>query len=408
MNVPQKPGESFEPYEEHHGIPLPVLWIAIALAIWGFTMLYHTHHAVGVGKAERASEALTQGSDTPMSGAAIFAARCATCHQPNAVGVSGAIPPLANSPFAAAKPEVVAQILLHGIDGPIAVNGATFDGHMPSFASVLSDDDLARVANHVRKTWGGARLDMDAAFVARERTRFAARGAWAGGVEIAAMLDAALPPQPSPVADQAMSTDPATLSLVTRGAGDVWACASCHGVRGEGRGNVPRLAGLPADYIAKQLGDFLAGRRDNESMAIVARSLSPTQMQSLGRYYATIRTPSSARPELGGDIARGETLALQGDWAKGMPACFSCHGPSGFGVAPEFPALAAQHPSYTAGQLAAWRGGTRRNSPVEMMNRIATALGDADRRAVADYLATLPPVPAAAPKENIHGRSGAR
>jgi cytochrome c553 len=408
MNDPRAPGETFEPYEEHRGIPLPVLWIAIALALWGAVILYHNNRAVGIARVERADAAQVQAEDTPLSGAAIFAARCSTCHQPNAVGVSGAIPPLSNSPFAAAKPEVVAQILLHGIDGPIAVDGATFDGHMPSFASVLSDDDLARVANHVRKTWGGARLDMDAAFVARERARFPARGAWAGGAEIAATLDAMLPPQPSPVAGQAPPTDPATLTLVTRGAGDIWACASCHGVRGEGRGNVPRLAGLPAEYIAKQLGDFSAVRRDNETMTLVARSLTPAQMQSLGRYYATIRTPSAARPELGGDIVRGETLALQGDWTRGMPACFSCHGPSGFGVAPDFPALAAQHPSYTAGQLAAWRGGTRRNSPVEMMNRIAVALGDADRRAVADYLATLPPVPAAAPKETTHGRSGAR
>lgn len=408
MNDPRAPGETFEPYEEHRGIPLPVLWIAIALALWGAVILYHNNRAVGIARLERVGEAQAQAEDTPMTGAAIFAARCATCHQPNAVGVSGAIPPLAGSPFAAAKPEVVAQILLHGIDGPIAVKGATFDGHMPSFASVLSDDDLARVANHVRKTWGGARLDMDAAFVARERARFPTRGAWAGGAEIAATLDTTLPPQPSPVADQATETDPAILSLVTRGAGDVWACASCHGARGEGRGNVPRLAGLPADYIAKQLADFAAGHRDNETMALVARSLVPTRMQSLGRYYSRIRTPSSARPELGGDIARGETLALQGDWKKGIPACFSCHGPSGFGVAPEFPALAAQHPSYTAGQLAAWNGGTRRNSPVEMMNRIAAALGDGDRRAVADYLATLPPVPAAAPKETADGRSGAR
>ena len=38
-----------------------------------------------------------------------------------------------------------------------------------------------------------------------------------------------------------------------------------------------------------------------------------------------------------------EQLALVGDWDLGVPACFSCHGPSGFGVAPNFPPLAAQH-----------------------------------------------------------------
>ena len=406
MNDPRAPAETFEPYEEHHGIPLPVLWIAVALALWGVVMLYHTNHAVGVARSERAGEAQAQAADTPMSGAAIFAARCATCHQPNAVGIAGAIPPLAGSPFAAAKPEVVAQILLHGIDGPLSVGDAIFDGHMPSFASVLSDDDLARVANHVRKTWGGAKRSVDAGFIAGQRARFPARDAWSGGAEIARTIDPALPPQPPALATRDAATDPATLSLVRQGAGTVWACASCHGSRGEGRGSVPRLAGLPSEYITKQLGDFAAGRRSNETMAIIARALTTGQRSRLGAYYAAIRSPSTARPELGGDLGRGETLALQGDWSKGMPACFSCHGPSGFGVTPAFPALAAQHPSYTAEQLAAWRGGTRRNAPVDMMNRIAAALSDGDRRAVADYLATLPPVPAGGPKETLHDRAG--
>ena len=57
-------------------------------------------------------------------------------------------------------------------------------------------------------------------------------------------------------------------------------------------------------------------------------------------------------------------------------------------------ALAAQHPAYTASQLAAWVGGGRNNSDVQLMNEVARNLSDADRRAVADYLATMPPVPA--------------
>ena len=32
---PREPDEAFEPYEEFRRIPLPVYWIAIALAIWG-------------------------------------------------------------------------------------------------------------------------------------------------------------------------------------------------------------------------------------------------------------------------------------------------------------------------------------------------------------------------------------
>src|SRR3546814_4380553 len=75
-------------------------------------------------------------------------------------------------------------------------------------------------------------------------------------------------------------------------------------------------------------------------------------------------------------------------WNKGVPACFSCHGPSGFGVAPGFPSIAAQHAPYVARQLDAWKGGTRTNSPLSMMQKIAAKLSDGDIRAVADYLAT--------------------
>ncbi|MFC5342400.1 hypothetical protein ACETK8_13075 [Brevundimonas staleyi] len=36
---PREPDEAFEPYEEFRRIPLPVYWIAIALAIWGAVTL---------------------------------------------------------------------------------------------------------------------------------------------------------------------------------------------------------------------------------------------------------------------------------------------------------------------------------------------------------------------------------
>ena len=187
----------------------------------------------------------------------------------------------------------------------------------------------------------------------------------------------------------------AVRQLVDEGRGAAWSCASCHGERGQGTLNVPRLAGLPADYIVKQLKNYLDGSRRNENMEVVARTLAPAEMQALGEFYAAIRAPSNAYARLGGDLARGEELALRGDWSKDIPSCFSCHGPSGVGVAPEFPALAAQHPEYTVAQLAGWVAGRRDNSDIQLMDHIARALDDGDRRAVADYLATLPPVPAA-------------
>jgi cytochrome c553 len=390
------PEESFEPYEEFKPIPLPVLMIAVALALWGIFMLLDNSKAVTIGQSERSDQIADLPRANPQDGAQLFASRCATCHQPNGSGVRDAIPPLADSPFLKASPDVAMHILLNGIDGPIRVGEATYDGHMPSFASVLSDAEIARLISHVRATFVDRRdplLERDVAIARAGR-----RGAWQGGQELAMRLDASLAPQPSMPTPAPAVVDPLVERLVSRGSGAAWACASCHGVRGQGSTNIPRLAGLPAEYIAKQLGDYVAGRRRNETMQIVARALKPGEMRRIGTYYSSMRAPSNARASLGGDLARGARLVLEGDWDRGVPSCVSCHGPSTFGVAPRFPALSAQHPEYTAAQLTAWISGVRDNSTGKLMNGIARRLNDADRRAVADYLATLPPVPASATK----------
>src|SRR3546814_1143371 len=109
-------------------------------------------------------------------------------------------------------------------------------------------------------------------------------------------------------------------------------------------------------------------------MTMVARQLNPAEMADIGRYYGSLPTPSNARPVLGGDLARGEQLALEGDWNKGVPACFSCHGPSGFGVAPGFPSIAAQHAPYVARQLDAWKRSEEHTSELQSLMRISYAV----------------------------------
>jgi cytochrome c553 len=183
--------------------------------------------------------------------------------------------------------------------------------------------------------------------------------------------------------------DSATLALVGMGKGPAWSCASCHGEAGQGSLTTPRLAGQPAAYLKKQLQDFASGQRGNESMALVAKTLSPAEMDSVARYYAGIDLHAPGRASLGGDLARGEVLARQGDWKQNLPACFSCHGANGDGVAPGFPALAGQKSDYIFAQLAAWHAGERGNSPQALMDGIARDMSPQDMRAVADYLASM-------------------
>jgi len=393
-NTRHRPDENFEPYEPHRRIPWPLIAFAGALGLWGAATLLDSRQDVAAEQAERlVADNLKTGQNSE-PGSTLFAARCATCHQPDGMGVRAAIPPLSGSPFVAQGPELIAKILLRGIDGPIRVNNHVFDGHMPSFASTLTDSEIGELASHVARHFGESSQTLSATEVASLRGPAGEDSSFKGGAEIAATSGFSLGDQPAFVSVSAGSLAPEISSLVFSGRGEQWACASCHGDLGQGKETTPRLAGLPADYIVKQLDDFAQGRRLNESMRMVVNTLSDSEKRKLAEYYADLRVPSNARPELGGNLARGEELALRGDWSRNVPSCFSCHGPSGFGVAPEFPALAAQHAAYTTNQLSAWAGGHRKNSSLALMERISSELGDADRRAVADYLASLPPVPA--------------
>ena len=68
--------------------------------------------------AARAPEAL--------SGPALFAAKCATCHQPSGQGTE-TYPPLAGNPVVtAADPSAMIAVIVNGRTGPLSVNGKTF------------------------------------------------------------------------------------------------------------------------------------------------------------------------------------------------------------------------------------------------------------------------------------------
>ena len=69
----------------------------------------------------------------------------------------------------------------------------------------------------------------------------------------------------------------------------VQACANCHGRGGAGQlPTGPRLAGLPAVYIAEELRAWRDGRRRSDpsgSMAVIAKQLAEADVEALARYY---------------------------------------------------------------------------------------------------------------------------
>lgn len=92
--------------------------------------------------------------DAPMQqGRAIYLANCAACHGPTGDGLPGAFPPLAGSDYLRDNREAAIKGIINGQQGPIVVNGQTYNGVMPGFGH-LSDDAIAAVTNYILSSWG--------------------------------------------------------------------------------------------------------------------------------------------------------------------------------------------------------------------------------------------------------------
>ena len=172
-------------------------------------------------------------------------------------------------------------------------------------------------------------------------------------------------------------------------AGAANACVVCHGVDGAGTGaGPPRLAGLDQGYMLKQLQDYADGRRPDPIMGPVARALDDRQMRLVSAWYADLPPRSAAQVGRAFD-PRGAALYREGDAARGLAACGTCHGADGRG-APGGPALAGQPAPYLKEQLRRWRRSERRNDPRNLMLEISRRLTDAEIAAVSAYLEGLP------------------
>jgi cytochrome c553 len=202
------------------------------------------------------------------------------------------------------------------------------------------------------------------------------------------------------------------MQIATGGASNgVAACASCHGMHGEGNAaaGFPRLAGQWQYYLARQMTSFANGSRNNAVMSPIAKMLTQQQIDAVSAYYAALFVPSSkpvarAPPKM---LERGRILATVGDNSREIQACANCHGPGGVGEPPTYPYLAGQHGSYLIEALAEWKNGIRNTDPSQQMSIIAKHLVDDDVAAVAAYY-SMQPAPAYAQRSNIPAGSAAR
>jgi mono/diheme cytochrome c family protein/glucose/arabinose dehydrogenase len=111
------------------------------------------------------------------AGQQLYAMVCAACHQPGGGGSPSVAPPLADSDWVTGPPERLVRVVLHGVYGPVQVNGQTWNLHMPGLgASGLFDDEkIAGVLSYIRRAWGNAAAPVEPSLVAQVRKETAAR-----------------------------------------------------------------------------------------------------------------------------------------------------------------------------------------------------------------------------------------
>jgi len=184
--------ENYEPAELENPLPKWYAAMALGFVVWGGAYF----NTVGVVPADAGDHRtpLPIAGAGDVDGATVYAGNCVACHQGTGLGIVGAFPPLDGSGWVNAAPELLAQILLHGVQGEMEVLGSVYNGVMPSMAH-LSDEELVAVSSYIRSSWSNTSGDVDAELFVEQRARFdAARGPWAGGAELRAEVGEPIEP----------------------------------------------------------------------------------------------------------------------------------------------------------------------------------------------------------------------
>jgi cytochrome c553 len=223
------------------------------------------------------------------------------------------------------------------------------------------------------------------------------------------------------------------------------ACGTCHLMSGQGHPESADVAGLPAEYIVRQMSYFKTGaRKDDDRMGPIAKNVSDEDVRLAAEYFAAIKPipwvkvietatppktyvsiaarhrivdPSGDTEPIGhriieipvdplrtadrdphsafiayvppGSIAKGEALVKTGGAGKTVQ-CASCHGDGLKGLG-DVPRLAGLQPVYLARQLICIQNGSSNGTAVAPMKKVVANLSDDDIIAISAYLGSLPP-----------------
>jgi len=108
-------------------------------------------------------------------GKRVFDTTCIACHQATGLGVPGQYPPLVGSEWALGSEERIIRIVLHGLNGPITVEGKEYNNIMAPLGEALKDEQIANVISYVRASWGNNAPEVTPEAVAKVRADTAGR-----------------------------------------------------------------------------------------------------------------------------------------------------------------------------------------------------------------------------------------
>ncbi|MFL6796117.1 MAG: c-type cytochrome [Xanthobacteraceae bacterium] len=223
------------------------------------------------------------------------------------------------------------------------------------------------------------------------------------------------------------------------------ACALCHLPSGGGHPESANIAGLPLNYVLRQMEQYKAGNRTGVRASVmieIANAIRDDETRAASEYFAALKPHSrqkivesetapksfvggggmryaaaeSGNEPIGsriimipdnaegaqrrnpkstffayvpvGSIARGEALAVSGG-GKTIP-CNICHGPSLQGLG-EVPGIAGREPIYMFRQLYDMQQGRRKGDPVALMKGVVEKLTIDDMIALSAYVASREP-----------------
>ena len=200
---------------------------------------------------------------------------CVPCHQPGGNGIAGQFPTLVKSHWVTGSEKRLVAILLKGLQGPLEVEGKTYNGVMPAWEKVFTDKKIAAVVSYIRSSWGNLAPEISEAKVAAARKEFNDRSApWSQADLLAIPDDATLPDAAGGVA---------TLTAITA----------------KSTGGVSTVASVPAG------GQFAEGKAGYMSICVACHQ--PTGVGLPGAFPTLVKTEY-----VGGDSRRLAAMILKG------------------------------------------------------------------------------------------------